>query len=152
MLGLILVCLAAVAVLVAGFWVSRPIPVVWRYLFRLALLAMVAGLMLPASAIDWVRDMLSLLLPLAREVTDVPGVSYWVHFLLFVSVSGLLFWHRRDLPLPWLVATMASLAFITEGIQLLVDGRFASWGDVGVNLGGVAAGLVLRWVVVEGAR
>ena len=61
MLGLILVCLAALAVLVAGFWVSRPIPVVWRYLFRLALLAMVAGLMLPSSAIDWVRDVLSLL-------------------------------------------------------------------------------------------
>ncbi len=149
MSGLLLVSLAGLTVLLAGWWVSRPIPLIWRWMFRLALLAMVTGLMLPSSAIEWLRDALAVFLPLAREVSDAPASSYVGHFLLFVSVSGLLFWHRRDLPLPWLVATMASLAFITEGIQLLADGRYASWSDVAVNLFGVTIGLALRLALIH---
>ncbi len=144
MLGLLLVLILALAVIAGGWWVSRPMPLFWRWFFRLTLLAMVAGLMLPFAAIDWLRDALSLLLPLARDVTDVPGISLWVHYLLFALVSSLLLWHRRDLPLLWVVVTLSSLAFITEGIQLLIDGRFASWTDVLVNLCGVATGLALR--------
>ncbi|MFU8832877.1 MAG: hypothetical protein ACNA7J_12080 [Wenzhouxiangella sp.] len=147
MLGLFLVFLLALAVFAGGWWVSRPMPIFWRWFFRLTLLAMVAGLMLPSVAIDWLRDALSLLLPLARDVTDVPGISIWVHYLLFSLVSGLLLWHRRDLPLLWVVVALASLAFITEGIQLLIDGRFAAWADVLVNLCGVATGLALRLVL-----
>lgn len=128
-----------------AWWVSRPVGWPPRWLFRLAVLVMLLALVLPPAAIDWLRDALSVLIPLAREASEVPGASYLVHFLLFCGVSGLLFWTRPDLHRGSLLLGMASMAFITEGLQLLIDGRFASWTDVLVNLLGVSAAAIGVW-------
>ena len=130
-----------------GWWVSRPVGWFWRWVFRLAFLLMLLGLVLPPAGVDWIRDVLSVFVPLAREASDIPGVSYLVHFTLFAVVSGLLFWIRTDLGRLYPALAMAALAFITEGLQLLVDGRFASWGDVGMNLVGVAVAAALVWTL-----
>jgi len=134
------------ALLATAWWVSVPLHWVWRWLFRLVVAVSIAGLSLPPAAIAWVRDRLSVLLPLAREVSDAPGASYLVHFGLFLLVSALLFWFRQDLGRRRLLAAMAALAFVMEGLQLLVDGRFASWWDVLANLAGVGVAFCLVWV------
>ena len=128
-----------------GWWVSRPVGWLPRWAFRLAVLVMLLALVLPPAAIDWLRDALSALIPLAREASEVPGASYAVHFSLFVGVSGLLFWTRPDLGRWYPALAMAGLAFITEGLQLLIDGRFASWSDVLVNLLGVSVAALTVW-------
>lgn len=128
-----------------GWWVSQPIGRLPRWGFRLAVLVMLLALVLPPAAIDWLRDALSVLIPLAREVGDVPGASYLVHFILFAGVSGLLFWTRSDLGHWYPILAMASMAFVTEGLQLLIDGRFASWNDVLINLAGVSVAAVGAW-------
>ncbi len=142
-----LVALLSAGLFALGWWVSRPVPWLLRWLFRLAVLVMLLALVLPPGAIDWIRDALSVLMPLARQADEVPGASYIVHFSLFFGVSGLLFWPRPDLGRLYPVLAMAAMAVITEGLQLLVDGRFASWGDVLANLigGGVAAAVV--WTI-----
>ena len=138
---LFLVAAVGLGVFGLGWWLSRPMHGFWRWTYRAWMLAMVAGLTLPLAAIDWIRDRLSLLIPLAREVSSAPGINIWAHFLLFAVASGLLFWFRRDLSRWHLVAIMVGLAFLMEGLQLLINDRFASWLDVGVNLLGVAAGV-----------
>lgn len=137
---LITVVLVGAGVFGLGWWLSRPMQWFWRWTYRVWMLVLVVGLTLPWAAIDWLRDRLSLLIPLAREVTDAPGVNIWAHFLLFAVVSGLLFLFRRDLSGRLLIAIMVGLAFVMEGVQLLVNDRFASWADVGINLTGVAVG------------
>ncbi|MGY6586739.1 MAG: VanZ family protein [Wenzhouxiangella sp.] len=126
---------------------SAPMHWAGRWLFRLVMLALVTGLILPPDAIDWLRDQLSVLLPLAREVTDAQGANVWAHFLLFFAVSFLSFWFREDIRRWQLSLKLVALALVMEGVQLLVDGRFGSWFDVGINLSGVAAGALLVFVV-----
>ncbi|MCC5865146.1 MAG: VanZ family protein [Wenzhouxiangella sp.] len=145
MLNLVLVLAFGLALFTAGWWASAPMHWLWRWMFRLAVLTMIAGLSLPPAAIGWVRDRLSLLVPLAREVSESPGTSYLVHFFLFLVVSALLFWFRQDLGRRRMLAAMVVLAFLMEGVQLLVDGRFASWWDVLANLTGVAVAAAV-WV------
>lgn len=128
-----------------GWWVSRPIGWLPRWVFRLAVLVTLLALVLPPAAIDGLRDALSVLIPLAREASDVPGASYLVHFVLFAGLSGLLFWTRSDLGRWYPILGMASMAFVTEGLQLLIDGRFASWTDVLINLAGVSVAAVGVW-------
>lgn len=146
----ILAGLVAISVMAFGFWLSAPIRGVWRWLFRLAMLVLVMGLILPPPAIDWLRDQLSVLLPLARELGDAPTASAWAHVLLFCVISGLSFWFREDLRRWQLAALLGVLALVMEGVQLLIDGRFGSWFDVGLNLLGVTIGALfvvgLRWV------
>lgn len=142
-----LVALLCAGLMGAAWWVSRPVGWLARWLFRASVLVMLLLLVLPPAAIEWIRDALSVFIPLAREASDVPGASYLVHFVLFAGVSGLLFWTRPDLGRLYPALSMAAMAFITEGLQLLVDGRFASWADVGVNLLGVAAAGLAVWSV-----
>jgi VanZ family protein len=126
--------------------------VVWRWLFRFAALVLLTGLSLPPSVIDRVRDLLSALLPVAREVSDAPGLSFLVHFALFLVVSALLFRFRDDLGWRLLLAVMVTMSFVMEGVQLLVDGRYASWVDAGVNLLGVAVGGLIGLALLAKAR
>ena len=144
MLQVLLVIVFGVVVFGSAWWASVPMHWVWRWLFRVMVGVMIAGLSLPPAVIGWARDRLAVLLPLAREISESPGTSYLVHFSLFLVVSALLFWFRQDLGRRRLLGSMVVLAFLMEGIQLLVDGRFASWWDVLANLTGVgvAVGLV----------
>lgn len=130
-----------------AWWVSRPVYWLPRGLFRLAVLLALLALALPPAGVDWIRDALSLLIPLAREVSDVQGASYLVHFLIFGTVSGMLFWIRSDLGWLWPGLAMVTLAFLMEGLQLLVAGRFASWADVAANLSGLVAAALLVWLI-----
>lgn len=145
-----LVGLLCGGVFALGWWVSRPVPWLARWLFRLSVLVMLLALALPPAAIDWIREALSALVPLAQEASDVPGASYFVHLALFAGVSGLLFWTRPDLGRLYPGAAMVALAFLLEGVQLLVDGRFASWGDVTANLVGVTLAAAVVWSVRRG--
>lgn len=133
-----------------AWWVSAP--AIWwqRWPFRLAVLAMLTGLALPLALVERIRDLVSALLPLAREVGDAAGASVAVHFGLFALVAGLLFFSRPDLH-RFSLPVMGVLAFVMEGLQLMVDGRSAEWTDVGINLLGVAAGWLL-WRLVKGGR
>lgn len=146
MMMLVIVLAFGLGLFSAAWWVSMPLHWVWRWLFRLMVAIMIAGLSLPPAAIGWVRDRLSVLLPLAREVSEAPAASYLVHFSLFLVVSALLFWFRQDLGRRRLLAAMATLAFVMEGLQLLVDGRFASWWDVVANLSGVLVAATVFFV------
>lgn len=142
-----LVALLCAGLFALGWWVSRPVAWLPRWLFRLSVLLLLVALALPPAGVDWVRDVLSLLIPLAREAGDVPGLSYVVHFLLFGAVSGLLFWTRADLGWMWPGLSLAALAFLMEGLQLLVAGRFASWTDVAANLSGLIAAALSVWAL-----
>ncbi len=135
-----------------SWWVSRPMGALARWLFRALVLLALLALVLPPAAILWIRDSLSVFLPLAREASDMPGASYVVHFLLFVAVAGLLFWTRPDLGRLYPALAMATMALITEGLQLMVDGRFAAWADVAVNLIGVAVAAAVVWSLRQPAR
>ncbi|MGY6629495.1 MAG: hypothetical protein ACXIUL_00670 [Wenzhouxiangella sp.] len=145
-MAVLLAGLVGLAVFAFGVWLSAPMHWAARWLFRLVMLAMVTGLILPPDAINWLRDQLSVLLPLAREVTDAQGASVWAHFLLFFAVSALSFWFREDIRRWQLSLKLVALALIMEAVQLLVDGRFGSWFDVGTNLTGVAAGALFVFV------
>jgi hypothetical protein len=128
-----------------AWWVSRPVGWLPRWAFRLSVLVMLLALALPPAGIDWVRDSLSAFLPAVREASELPGFDYLIHFILFTGVSGLLFWTRPDLGRRYPVGFMVFLAFALEGLQLLVDGRYASWGDVVANLLGIAIAAAAVW-------
>jgi len=146
MLIIFLVALLCLLILAAGWWVSRPMGFIWRWLFRGVLVALLAGMALPADVVMEVRGFVGSLLPVLREVEPGGGASFVVHLVLFALTSALLFVFRRDLRWEVLLAGLVVLAFVTEGVQLVVDGRFASWGDVGVNLLGVGVGFLGRWI------
>lgn len=143
-----LVVLFIAGLFALAWWVS--VPVLWwqRWSFRLAVLAMLAGLALPPAAIDWLRDLLSALLPLAREVSQTEGASVVMHFGLFGVVSVLLFISRVDLH-RFSLPAMAVLAVLMEGVQLLVEGRSADGIDVVTNLLGVACGWAVARLVAH---
>jgi hypothetical protein len=147
-----LALLVIAAVVLAGWWVSAPARVFWRWVFRGVVVLMLSALALPAAAVLAVRDWVSWLVPLAREVSEGSAASVLVHFGLFALIAGLLVHIRRDLPLWGLVAGLVVLAGLMELVQLWVDGRFASWGDFGVNVLGVVVGVlgVRVWGIFEG--
>ncbi len=133
-----------------AWWVSVPARWWQRWSFRLAVVALLTGLALPQAVVAAIRDLVGLLLPLTREVSEAAAASVAMHFALFALVAGLLFFSRPDLhrvSLP----VMVGLAFVMEGLQLLVDGRSGEWGDVAVNLVGVGFGWLL-WRLVGDAR
>lgn len=143
------VVIASVAVIYGLGWnLSHPMVAWGRWAFRLALLALLLGLTLPADAIAAVVTFLSQFIPNLGEISDEPGASFGMHFLLFASVAGLLLSLRLDKPLLSLLGPLVALAFITEGLQALIPGRFADWADVGTNLIGVVLGLCIRGSVV----
>lgn len=143
------VVIASVAIIYGLGWnLSHPMVAWGRWAFRLALLALLLGLTLPADAIAVVVLFLSQFIPGLGEITDEPGASFGMHFLLFLSVAGLLLSLRLDKPLMSLLGPLVALAFITEGLQVLIPGRFAGWADVGTNLIGVGLGLGIRGSLV----
>lgn len=151
-MGLIFVGLLCLGLFALAWWVSAPMRPVWRWLFRGAALVLLTGLSLPPIAIEWVRDLLIGLLPVAREISDAAGTSYLVHFVLFLVVSALLFRFRDDLGWRLVLAAMVMMSFAMEGVQLLVDGRHASWTDAGVNLLGVAVGGLIGLALLARSR
>lgn len=134
-----LVALCAVALFGVFYWLSRPVPLGWRWLSRGMLLLLLAAMLLPPPVIAEIRLLVAWVFPPGDELSRHQSASYWVHFGLFFGYSLLLMWHRRDLP-PWLpAAALLALGAATEALQLWVDGRHGSWLDVMVNSLGVGA-------------
>lgn len=146
MMTFVLVALLCLVILAVGWWVSGPMGAVWRWLFRGVLMVLLAGMALPADAVLEVKKFVAALAPALQDIEPGGGTSIAVHLVLFMLTSALLFIFRHDLRWQHLLAGLVALAFVTEGVQLLVDGRYASWADVGVNLLGVAIGTAGRWV------
>lgn len=131
----------------AGWWVSSPMLWWLRWGFRLALLALLSGLLLPADVINSIIAVLSHLIPGLGEITDEPSASFGMHFILFLAVASLLLPGRLDLAVLPLLGALIVLAFITEAIQIPIPNRTGDWFDVGTNLLGVGVGWVIRWGV-----
>lgn len=142
------IVIASVAVIYGLGWTLSAPMVAWgRWAFRAALLALLLGLTLPAEAIAVIVQFLSRFMPNLGEITDEPGASFGMHFLLFLSVAALLPSLRLDMRLPSIVMGLVALAFLTEGLQALIPSRSADWMDVGTNLIGVVFGLFARLAV-----
>lgn len=142
------VVIASVAVIYGLGWTLSGPMIFWgRWAFRGALLALLLGLTLPADVIAVVIEFLSRFIPNLGEISDEPGASFGMHFLLFLAVSTLLLSLRLDLALFPVLMGLIALAFLTEGLQALIPSRFADWVDVGTNSIGVALGLGARGLV-----
>jgi VanZ family protein len=143
LLILLFVLLAALAWLALGFWLTRPVPTAWRWTIRLVLAGVLVALLMPASAVGQVLNLLQSVFAPVAEVSEAAGADWVVHFLLFALLSTLLFAHRRDLSPLALGLGLVVFGAITEGLQLLVDGRHGSLDDVLANSLGVLAGALL---------
>jgi len=147
MSGWFLIPTGCLLVLVAAWWVSRPIGRFWCWSFRLLIAVTLLAMVSPPALVDAARSLVDWFVPGAHTLGSTEGAAFLVHLLLFALISVVLFWQRHDLRALHLFAGLGALALTTEGLQYLIDGRFASWFDVGVNLGGVLFGpLLRRWV------
>lgn len=134
-------------VLVVAWHLARPMPSVWRLGFLLVVGLLLAGMTLPPEAIRAVAAALHDWWPGPGDSNLVSQNSSAVaHLGLFALVSAWLCWWRADLRAWALVAMLGVLSVATEGLQLLVDGRYASILDVGLNLLGAAIGLAALWL------
>ncbi len=81
------------------------------------------------------------------RVTHLPWqMTKVAHFVLFAGMACL----ARVSPLRWSVRRVAlaalALAMLSEYLQNFASNRDASWADVGIDMAGVVAGLLLaRW-------
>jgi len=97
---------------------------------------------------DWVKEILSLLIPGMKPGGGTGLLRKLAHFSEFALLGGLLSWlvgmlkKNRSLPLLW-----GCLAACTdETIQRFVPDRGPSLRDVGIDTCGVAAGMALLWL------
>jgi len=140
------------AALLVGAWhLGRGAPSAWRLVFVGLMAVLLAGMSLPPDVIRELASLLTRWWPGFGQTDLVTRQSSGMaHVLLFALVSAWLFRWRRDLGWPLLLSLLVGLSMITEGLQLAVDGRFASVSDVALNLLGVSIGFVLlalrgRW-------
>lgn len=86
----------------------------------------------------------------AFRVTHLPWqMTKVAHFVIFVSMACL----AHLPPLRWSVARVAlgalALALLTEGLQHFAANREPSWHDVGIDMAGVAVGVLLARVLAR---
>lgn len=71
------------------------------------------------------------------------GLSSWSHFVLFAGMATVL----RVPPLAWpwmrVVLTAVGLALLTEALQFFAIDRHPRWTDVGIDMAGALAGMLL---------
>lgn len=95
---------------------------------------------------DWVKGILEGLLRSAQE-DDREGflIRKLAHFTEFACLGGLLMWYfgMRRKPMTWAFCLGAAVACIDETIQFFVPDRGPGILDVGIDWGGVAAGMIL---------
>ena len=83
----------------------------------------------------------------AFRLTHLPWqMTKVAHFVVFAAMACL----ARVPPLRWAIARVAlialALALLSEGLQHFASNRDPSWTDVGIDMAGAAAGLLLaRW-------
>ena len=146
-MALIAIAVAWSLVLGVGFWLSRPISGWWRWVFIGVLVVLLVAMTTPPDVIRAVKALVERILPMLESLEPGGGASVAVHVVLFALVAGLTAHLRRDLGLARLLPGLVALAAGIEGVQWFVDGRYASWGDVGTNVVGVGLGLLACWLV-----
>lgn len=134
-------------VLLGAWYLARPMPRFWRLGFLTAVALLLAGMTLPPEVIREWAALVSSWWPWSGEADLVTRqTSAWAHLILFALVSAWLSWWRADLGAWMLLVLLVTLSVGTEGLQLLVDGRYASLGDVGINMLGAGIGFLLFWL------
>ena len=75
------------------------------------------------------------------------SISSWAHFVLFVGVAAVA--SSRPLGWPWarVVAWSLGLALLSEGLQFFAMDRHPRWLDVGIDMSGSLAGILLALLV-----
>lgn len=132
------------AILLGAWFLSEGAPWRWRLVFVSLMAVLLAGMTLPPDAMQALVDALTVWWPASDDAVLITrGSSGAAHVVLFALVSAWLFVWRRDLPLALSLSVLVALSTVTEAMQLLVDGRFASVGDIGLNLLGVGFGWLL---------
>jgi len=84
----------------------------------------------------------------AVESLHAPGIiSSWAHFVLFVGMAAVA--SSRPLGWPWarVVAWALGLALLSEGLQFFAMNRHPRWLDVGIDMSGSLAGILLALLV-----
>ncbi|MCC5888484.1 MAG: VanZ family protein [Gammaproteobacteria bacterium] len=138
----VLVLFAAGVLLCVGLWTRHD-----GWLLRAATLLMVAvlllGMLLPASAIDVLREAVMGLF--GDWVEDAPGPSkaIWAHLMLFTATGLLVGRLRQHFGWGRVLGFLLVLAVMTEAMQFFSPGRHPSLMDVGANLLGISVGLAL---------
>lgn len=142
-MNLLLLTVTCLIVLGLAVWISRPMPALWRWAFRGLTAATLLAMTAPPWLIEEATIMLSLVVPVPQAQGGSGITSILVHFLLFALLSALLFGQRRDLAVPILLTAVALFSVLTEGLQLMVQGRYADQWDVITNLAGSIAGALI---------
>lgn len=120
------------------------VPVGWRVLFVLALLAALFGLLAPAGLILELKIWVASWLPWAGQIdrSDVlQHADKWVHAAIFLVLGalGMRAWRLAD-QRRQLVAGLLLMAIGTEWAQHYIPGRSASLGDFAADLAGLLLG------------
>jgi hypothetical protein len=77
------------------------------------------------------------------------GLSSWAHFVLFAGMALLVSWQPLCWPWQRVVLVALTLALLTEAMQFLAIDRHPRWIDVGIDMSGVATGLLLSFLLVK---
>lgn len=141
----LIVLASGLGIFLLGCWLSKPVAPLWRWLGRLLLAAVLAALLMPASAIQQVFAWLQLWLPASSAAAATPGADWTVHFACFAALGFWLFYFRRDLPLRWTAGGLVILGGLSEALQFLVAGRSASGADWLAD----CIGIGLAWLTVR---
>ena len=77
------------------------------------------------------------------------SISSWAHFVLFAGMAYVAF--SRPLVWPWVhvVVRGLGLALLSEGLQYFAIDRHPRWLDVGIDMGGALAGMLLVMLVAK---
>jgi VanZ family protein len=148
-LSLVFVAAVAFAVFALGFWLTVPVRLWLRWLTRGTLGSVLFLLLSPEKAVEEVQKALETVLPVAASASEAPGADWVVHFFCFAALTALFFLARRDLAASPLFAGLVALGAVTEGLQILVEGRQAALGDFLADLAGVVIGYSVVVVIAR---
>lgn len=129
--------------LLAGWKLMRHVSTQRLVIVSVFCALLIFGMLLAPDSLGGLRreigDLLLRLLPL-RELSSLDAI---IHFLAFAALAALLYTptrnHGRLQAIGWLIL----LATATEMMQLLIDGRQASMGDLFYDITGIFLGIAL---------
>lgn len=152
MIGLLLTLSFAVVALVLAWLLTSRQPARVRWMLQIVLGMLLLGMLLPASALQWLQQGLGLLF--GDDTAGPPsGMAAVAAHLTLFTLAGLLVGRLRS-GVGWLAVAgfLATLAVMTEAMQHFSPGRQPSLLDVGYNLLGISLGLGLLLLLDRSTR